>query len=343
MIRIASRTFSNRADIAIDLGTANTLVVERGSGVVFDEPSTCCFRGFGDMADLIAAGSEAQSYVGRVAKPLRIVHPLRNGVLSDMAAARELLKFATRKLRSSWRIGRPRIIIGVPADATQAERNALATAALDAGLAEPELVAEPFLSAVGAGLDVDEPRGRMVVDCGAGTTEVALISLNAICLSHSVRGGGEALDRAFADHLHLKRRFQVGPSTAERLKLELSSLFECGDMERLLEVRGLDAASGTPKTIAVPASELLTVWERYSESVVSAVLAALGETPPELSQDILEDGIVLTGGAAMTGLLAQRIREATGIDVRIAPAPLRTVAAGLAELLERGPARLPGW
>lgn len=338
MIRIANRTFSNRADIAIDLGTANTLVVERGSGVVFDEPSVCCFRGHGDMAELVAAGTEAQSFVGRVAKPLRIVRPLRNGVLSDMAAARELLKYATRTVRPSWRLGRARILIGVPADATQAERNALATAAEDAGLARPELVAEPFLSAVGAGLDVDEPSGSMVVDCGAGTTEVALISLGAICLAHSVRGGGEALDRAFIDHLHLKRRFQVGPSTAERLKLELSTLFESGSMDRLLEVRGLDAASGMPKTIAVPASELLTVWDRYSDSVLSAILAALGETPPELSQDVLENGIILAGGAAMTGLLAQRIRERTGIEVRIAPAPLRTVASGLAQLLERGAA-----
>jgi rod shape-determining protein MreB len=207
---------------------------------------------------------------------------------------------------------------------------------MDAGLAQPELVAEPFLSALGAGLDVDEPRGSMVVDCGAGTTEVALISLGAICLAHSVRGGGEALDRAFIDHLHLKRRFQVGPATAERLKLELSILLQSGAMDRLLEVRGLDTASGVPKTIAVPASELLTVWERYLDSVVSAILAALGETPPELSQDILEDGIILTGGAAMTGLLAQRIREAVGVDVRIAPAPLRSVAAGLARFLERG-------
>lgn len=336
MIRIANRTFSNRADIAIDLGTANTIVVERGSGVVFDEPSICCFKGHGDMAELLAAGTEAQSFVGRVAKPLRIVHPLRNGVLSDMAAARELLKFAIRTIRPSWRIGRARVVIGVPADATQAERNALASAADDAGLAAAELVAEPFLSAVGAGLDVDEPRGRMVVDCGAGTTEVALISLGAICLTHSVRGGGEALDRAFIDHLHLQRRFQVGPSTAQRLKLELSTLFESGTMDRMLEVRGLDSASGTPKTIAVPARELLPIWDRYSDSVVAAILAALGETPPELSQDILEDGIILTGGAAMTGLLTQRIQERTGIEVRIAPAPLRTVATGLARILEHG-------
>ncbi len=335
MIRFANQAFNRPSDIAIDLGTANTIVVERGSGVVFDEPSVCCFRGHGDSAELVAAGIEAQSFVGRVARPLRVEHPLRNGVLSDMSAARELIRFATRNVRTSLRVGRPRIVIGVPADATQAERTALTTAAADAGLAAPQLVAEPFLAAVGADLDVDEPRGRMIVDCGAGTTEVAVISLGAICLSHSVRGGGEALDRAFVDHLHLRRRFQIGTATAERLKLELSSLVESGSLERLVEVRGLDSATGVPTTIAVPANELLAVWERYSEAIVDAVLAALGETAPELSQDILEDGVLLTGGAAMMGLLAQRISERTGIAVRIAQAPLRTVALGLGRIIDR--------
>ena len=335
MMRFANRAFSSCPDIAIDLGTANTIVVERGSGIVFDEPSVCCFNGFGAGATLMAAGIEAQSFVGRVARPLRIERPLRNGVLSDMTAARELLGFATRRLRTGLRLGRPRIVIGIPADVTQAERTALITAAADAGLADPELVAEPFLAALGAGLDVDEPRGRMIVDCGAGTTEVAVISLGAICLSHSVRGGGEALDRAFIDHLHLRRRFQIGTATAERLKLELSSLVESGSIDRLVEVRGLDSASGVPMSIAVPAAELLAVWERHAEAVVAAVLATLNDTPPELSQDILEDGILLTGGAALMGLLAQEVSEATGIEVRIADAPLTSVASGLEQIFDR--------
>ena len=333
MFRIA-RAFSNRADIAIDLGTANTLVVERASGVVFDEPSMCCFRGFGPDAGLVAAGAEAQAYVGRVSKPLRMVRPMRNGVLSDMTAARELLKFATRRVSSSWSLRRARVVIGVPADATQAERSALGAAAVDAGLPEPELLPEPFLAAIGAGLDVDAPRGVMVVDCGAGTTDVAVVSLGAICVAHSVRGGGEALDRALIDHLHLRRRFQIGPATAERLKLELSFLLEGGGEDRLVEVRGLDAASGIPKTIALPARELLAVWHRYSDPVLAAIRAALSETPPELSQDILEDGIILAGGAAMTGLLARRIGEQAGVATRVTDDPLRSVAAGLSRVLE---------
>lgn len=333
MTRFLKRSH-RRADIAIDLGTANTLVVERGSGIVFDEPSICCFRGFDAVPEFVAAGAAAQAYVGRAAKPLKIVRPLRNGVLSDMVAARELLRFATRSLRPAWRLSRTRALIGVPADATEAERRALATAAVDAGLAEPELLAEPLMSAIGIGLAVDAPRGRMVIDCGAGTTEVVVISLGRICLGHSARGGSEALDRMLIEHLHHRHRFQIGSSTAERLKLELSSLLDRGATDALLEVRGLDVAQGVPTTIAVPASELLAVWERYSQEVLGAVRAALVETPPELSRDILEDGIFLTGGAAMTGLLARRITEQTGIATKVSEAPLKSVAGGLARLLD---------
>jgi rod shape-determining protein MreB len=332
MIRIPNRP-RQRADIAIDLGTANTLVVERGSGIVFDQPSICCFKGFDAIPEFVAAGAEALTYVGRTPKPLRIVRPLRNGVLSDIGAARELIRYATRTLRPAWRLARTRALIGLPADATQAERRALATAAVDAGLAEPELVAEPLMSAIGAGLAVDEPRGRMVVDCGAGTTEVIIISLGQICFNHSVRGGGEALDRMLIDHLHQRHRFQIGSSTAEQLKLELSSLLARGAASALLEVRGLDVTQGIPRTITVPACELLAVWDRYSQEILGAVRTALAETPPELCRDILEDGITLTGGAAMTGLLASLISDRTGVETRVSEAPLKAVADGLGALL----------
>ena len=326
--------FGRRADLAIDLGTANTLVVERGSGVVFDEPSVCCFSGLRTEPEFVAAGAEAHRFVGRVAKPLKVVRPLRDGVLSDMAAARELLKFATRTHRRSWRLARPRAVIGVPADATEAERRALGSAALDAGLAEPHLMAEPLLSAIGIGLAIEEPRGRMIVDCGAGTTEVAVISLGEICVSRSLRGGGESLDRALLDHLKQAHRFQIGASTSERLKLELSEALACGEEDRLLDVRGLDSIMGVPKTVTVAVRELTTVWDGYADGVLGIVMAALAETPPELSQDVLDDGISLTGGAAMTGLLARRISERTGIPVGVAEAPLRSVAGGLHKVLE---------
>ena len=325
---------ASRADIAIDLGTANTLVVERGSGIVFDEPSICCFKAYDAVPEFVAAGFEARQLVGRVTRPLKIVRPLANGVLSDMKAARELLKFATRHRRRSWGLSRPRALIGVPADATEAERRALSTAALDAGLSQPRLVDEPLLSAIGIGLRVEEPKGRMIVDCGAGTTEVAVISLGRICLSQSIRGGGEALDRALVGHLHLHHRFLIGASSSESLKLELSEALAQGDVERLLEIRGLDAAAGVPKTIHLPARELSKIWHMNMDNVVAAVRAALAATPPELSQDIFDDGISLTGGAAMTGLLAREISENTGVPARVANAPLQSVAAGLGQLLE---------
>lgn len=324
-----------RADFAIDLGTANTIVVERGSGIVFNEPSVCCFKAYHAVPQFVSAGSEAHSLVGRTARPFKIVRPLRNGVLSDMKAAAELIRFATRSAGRAWTLRRARALVGVPADATEAERKALTSAVVDAGLAEPELVSEPLMSGIGAGLAVQEPRGRMVVDCGAGTTEVAVISLGTIVFSRSVRGGGEALDQSLIDHLHLTHRFKAGPATAERLKLNLSELLCNGDSGTFLAVRGIDEANGLPKTINVPASELLGMWNRYSDSVLAAVQAALRETAPELSHDILEDGIILTGGASMTGLLASRIQEATGIQTRIDASPLHAVAAGLWKVLEQ--------
>ncbi|TFI58012.1 rod shape-determining protein [Sphingomonas parva] len=328
------RGVAPRADLAIDLGTANTLVVGRGAGIIFNEPTLCCFRAGGQAPELVAAGRQAQDLSGRVAKPLRIVRPLKNGVLSDMTAASALIRYAVRRHRSGWRLGRPRALIGVPADATQAERSALEAAARDAGLAEPRLVAEPFVSAVGAGLPVDAPRGTMIVDCGAGTTEVAVISLGGICVSRSVRGGSDGLDQAIVDHLHLKHRFDIGPATAERLKRELSSLLETGEADRMVPVCGLDMAEGLPSTISVPAAELMRIWNRYIESIVSAVRDALSRTPPGLAEDIHEDGITLTGGAAMTGLLARRIAEETGLPTHVAETPLDSVAAGLARMID---------
>jgi rod shape-determining protein MreB and related proteins len=321
-------------ELGIDLGTANTLVVAAGTGVVFDQPSVCCFQGYDAVPRFIAAGSEAHKHVGKVSRPLKIVHPLRNGVLSDMSAARELLSFVHRTVAGGIRFRRIRAVIGVPADATQAEKHALSTAAMDGGFAEPQLLAEPLLAAIGLGLDVEEPRARMIVDCGAGTTEVAVIALGAICLSHSVRGGGEALDQSLADHLHSRHRFQIGAPSAEALKLKLSSALAAEDSFAEVEIRGLDAASGLPRMLCLPPAELLNVWNKHADQIVRAVKATLSETPPELSHDILEDGIILTGGAAMTALLSDRISVATGIGTEIADAPLRAVAKGLQRTLE---------
>lgn len=316
-------------DLGIDLGTANTLVALPTGGVVFDQPSVCCFQGYDAVPRFISAGSQAHSHIGKVAKPLKIVFPLRNGVLSDMLAATELLTFVRKSIsmRHQWR--RPRPLIGVPADATQAERHALVTAALDAGFSDPELVAEPLLAAIGLGLDIDEPRAKMVVDCGAGTTDIAVISLGAICVSQTVRGGGDALDQALADHLNFRHRFQIGTVSAEGLKREISATLSRGESNAVIEVSGLDAASGLPRVLSVRTNDLMKVWDRFIDPIAEGVRAALGATAPELSNDILEDGILLCGGGALAGLLADRIAERTGVSTTVADAPLEAVARGL--------------
>jgi rod shape-determining protein MreB and related proteins len=321
------------ANVAIDLGTANTLVVKRGSGVVFNEPSVCCFTGSGTKKSLFAAGSEASAMVGRVTRDLQITRPLRGGVLSDMDAGRELIRYAIGHARSGWSTVRLKALIGVPADATQAERRALKTAAHDAGIAKVELLDEPLLAAIGTGLDVQAPRGRMLVDCGAGITEVVIIALGGICLSRTTRIGGDTLDAALVDYLHLRHRFQIGPSAAESLKLRIIQLLETGEAESLVEIAGQNMATGLPQTLSLPCRELLVVYERHLQAIVDTVRSALLETAPELSQDIFEDGLMLTGGASMVKLLRDRITEATGLATHCPPDPLNSVARGLETLL----------
>ena len=270
----------------------------------------------------------------QVAKPLKIVRPLKNGVLSDMTAARELLHFVHKTIGAKRRFSRVRPHIGIPRSHAKRAR-ALSNAAMDAGFGEPQLVPEPLLAAIGLGLDVDEPRGRMIVDCGAGTTEVAVISLGAICLTNSVRGGGEAFDQSLIDYLHSQHRFQIGVAAAEAMKLQLSAHLDRGATEGLVEVRGLDAASGLPRVLAVPVSELLPVWLKHVSQIVSVVRKTLRDTPAELSRDILEDGITLTGGGSVGALLADQIFSETSVKTRVADAPRHCVAFGLQRMLEQ--------
>jgi rod shape-determining protein MreB len=320
-------------DLGIDLGTANTLAVSSNSGVLFSEPSICCFRAYDGVPTFVAAGTAAHSYVGKVARPLKIIRPLRNGVLSEMTAARELLRFVQRSIPRKMRFARLRPLIGFPADATEAEKRALTTAAMDAGFAEPELLPEPLLAAIGLGLDVDAPRGRMIVDCGAGTTDVAVISLGSICVSQTVRGGGEALDQALADHLHFRHRFHIGTASAEALKLQLAAALASEDRSTMLEVRGLDSASGLPRVLQLAITELEPIWQRHVDQIIRIIGGALRDTPPELCRDILEDGIALTGGGALDVSLGHRIEATTGIRTQVAPSPLRAVIEGLERTL----------
>ncbi len=325
---------ARRAHLGIDLGSGTTRVVDRRGELLFDEPSVCCFRGDGTTPAIVAAGVEAHRFMAKVAKPLKIVHPLENGVLSDMAAARELLRFVRVKLGSLRMNRRPTPLIGVPADATQAERRALVTAALDAGFAPPVLAPEPLLAAIGLGLPVGEARGQLIVDCGAGITEAAVISLGGMCVSRSWRGGGQSLNRAIADHLHLSHRFQIGDHSAEQLKVDLSAAFEAGQPDREVRVRGSDLTAGLPRSLSLAASEFLDIWRRFNQRIAATVRAALAETSPELTHDVMDSGLHLAGGAAATGLLATVLAEQTGIAIHRPAEPSRSVAAGLGIVLD---------
>lgn len=323
-----------RPDFAIDLGTANTTVIERLSGIVFEQPSICCFdEGAHSQVGVFAAGEAARRMVGREVGGLRTVRPLRNGVLVDVRATSELLRYATDFPRGRRLMRRSRVVIGVPTDATQAERRALGRAAHDAGLAEPWLMPEPMLAAMGSGLCVEEARGRMVVDCGAGTTDVVVLSLGTVCVARSVRGGGDAMVASLIHHLHHKRHFLIGPSSAEGLKLAVSQALGKAAGLTFVEVKGLDQDTRLPRTMSLDVEELRPVVERYADDIVAAVRTVFSLTAPELASGILEDGITLTGGAASTALVADRLRTTTGIAVNLAEDPRRAVVRGLERVL----------
>lgn len=332
---MASLLSRRRPEIAIDFGTANVRVIRRDEGIVLDEPSLCCFARRDGAMDLVAAGAEAHAMIDRTPANLSIRRPLCRGVLQDIDAAKGLLRYALARSGGGKRMRAPHAIIGVPADATQAERSAMLTAADDAGFGGVALVAEPLAAALGADLPVDEPTGSMVIECGAGTTEVAVFSLGGLCETGSVRIGGAALNRAIADKIHLRHKFLIGELTAERLKLDYIARRQSPgyDAADTIAVRGRCLRQGLPKTIDIAVSDLDRVVGKHVEQIVWVVREVLGRTVPELSRDIYDQGVVLTGGGALMPLIATMIAEATGLRVDTAAQPARCVANGLYRML----------
>jgi rod shape-determining protein MreB len=325
---------SGKPDFAIDFGTANTRVVTADGAILFDEPSLCCFAGRVDVGELIAAGAAVSPMRDRATGELRIVRPLHRGVLSDIAAARDYLAYAVRTGAGQRRLRSLRAIIGVPADSTNAERGALLTAASDAGLGAVELLTEPLAAAWGAGLNVDDPRGTMIVECGAGTTEAAVLSLGGICATASVRGGGDALDTAIADHLHFQHKFLIGISSAENAKREIVGMLQdqvAADAN--IRFKGRSLVNGLPATLGLPIGDLLPVIDKHIAGITSMVRNLLGQISPELSRDIHDHGIVLTGGSAAISLVGSALAKATGLRVSLAPNHAYCVAIGLQKAL----------
>lgn len=341
MFRSLMGLFSN--DLSIDLGTANTLIYVRGQGVVLDEPSVVAIRqdrGPGGPKSIAAVGAEAKAMLGRTPGNITAIRPLKEGVIADFTVTEKMLQHFIHKVHEA-RFFRPspRALICVPCGSTQVERRAIKESAAGAGAREVYLIEEPMAAAIGAGMPVDEARGSMVLDIGGGTSEVAVISLNGIVYSASVRIGGDRFDEAIVNYVRRNYGTLIGESTAERIKKEIGSAYPGAEMKEL-EIKGRNLAQGVPRSFTLNSNEILEALQEPLAGIVGAVKTALEQTPPELGADVAERGIVITGGGALLRDLDRLLMEETGLPVVIADDPLTCVARGggrgLEMLDERG-------
>jgi rod shape-determining protein MreB len=317
-------------DMAIDLGTANTLVYVRGQGIVLNEPSVVAINTRDQQA--LAVGMEAKRMIGRTPSHIQAIRPLRDGVIADFDITERMLRYFIKKVQSRpW--ARPRIIVCVPSGITGVERRAVEEAAYHAGARRAYTIEEPMAAAIGVGLPVHEPSGSMVVDMGGGTTEVAVISLGGIVVARSIRIGGDEIDEALIQWVKKEYNLLLGDRTAEQLKMAIGSAWPFSD-EPHAEIRGRDLVTGLPKTVIVTAQEVREAIEEPVQAVVDAVKYCLDKTPPELAADIMESGIVLTGGGALLRGLDVRIANETGTPVITADRPLHSVVVGSGRCLE---------
>jgi rod shape-determining protein MreB len=325
-------------DIAIDLGTANTLIFVRGKGIVLDEPSVVAIRhepGSGGKKVIEAVGLKAKQMLGKVPGNIEAIRPMKDGVIADFTVTEQMLKQFIRMVHEKKFLSpSPRVIICVPCGSTQVERRAIRESALSAGSSQVFLIEEPMAAAIGAGLLISEPRGSMVVDIGGGTTEVGVISLGGLVYAGSVRVGGDKFDEAITNYIRRNFGMLIGEQTAEAIKKEIGSAFP-GSEIREMEVRGRNLSEGLPRSFTVSSNEILEALSEPLNQIVIAVKNALEQTPPELAADIAERGLVLTGGGALLRDLDRLLSEETGLPVYIAEDPLSCVVRGCGEALER--------
>ncbi len=323
------------ADMAIDLGTANTLVYVKGRGVVLNEPSVVAIAEVRGKKQVLAVGDEAKMMLGRTPGNIQAIRPLRDGVIADFEVAEEMIKHFIRKVHNRRSFASPQIIVCVPSGSTAVERRAIQESAEAAGARRVFLIEEPMAAAIGAGLPVTEPTGSMVVDIGGGTTEVAVLSLGGIVYSRSVRVGGDKMDEAIIGYIRRTANLLIGESSAERIKKEVgsASVPEDGEGESLT-IKGRDLMNGVPKELTVTEAQVAESLAEPVSAIIEAVKVALEHTAPELAADIVDKGIVLTGGGAQLGNLDLVLRHATGLPVSIADDPLSCVAMGTGRALE---------
>jgi len=325
--------FSN--DLAIDLGTANTLVYARGKGIVASEPSVVAVVKDGRAPDKVrAVGKDAKEMLGRTPGNIVAIRPMKDGVIADFEVTEAMLRYFIERVHNrSASFVRPRIVIAVPSGITSVEQRAVRESALSAGAREVFLIEEPMAAAIGAGLPVTEPSGNMIVDIGGGTTEVAVISLSGIVYSNSTRVGGDKMDDAIINFVKRKYNLLIGERTAERIKITIGSAYPSSEIETM-EVKGRDLVGGVPKTLEIKSDEVLEALQEPINAVVEAVKVALERTPPELAADIVDKGIVMVGGGALLKNLDILLRETTGLPVMLAEDPLTAVVLGTGRCLE---------
>jgi rod shape-determining protein MreB and related proteins len=318
-------------DMAVDLGTANTLVYVRGKGVLVDEPSVVAMNE--QTHEILAVGHEAKRMIGRTPDGITAIRPLKDGVIADLDATEHMLRHFIQQVHRRRYFAKPRMIICVPSGVTAVEQRAVKEAGYQAGGRRVYIIEEPMAAAIGAGLPVHEATGNMVVDIGGGTTEVAVISLGGIVTSTSIRIGGDELDESIINHIKKEYSLLLGERTAEAIKLSIASVYPMQE-ELLAEIPGRDLVSGLPKTIQITDGEVRTAIEEPVTAIIDSIKTTLDRTPPELAGDVMHRGIVLTGGGALLRGLDKRLIHETGMPVRIAESPLSSVAIGSGKCLE---------
>ena len=323
-------TFGSK-DIGIDLGTANILVTLKGKGVILQEPSVVAIDR--KTGNIMATGTEAKEMLGRTPEQIKAVRPLKDGVIADVTATQLMLKNIIEKVGRRYNIGRPRVVVGVPSGITEVEERAVEESVLQAGAKEVYLIEEPMAAAIGAALDVGEPSGNIIVDIGGGTTEVAVISLGGIVVSHSLRVAGDELDDDIVNYIKREMNLAVGETTAEQIKTQIGCALPLMT-ETTVEVRGRDLTDGLPRTEKISSSQVEEAIKESITKIVEIVKLTLEKTPPELASDIMEKGIVLAGGGALIKNLDKLLSTETGMPVYIAEDPLECVVRGTGKTLE---------
>jgi len=321
--------FSN--DLAVDLGTANTVVFVKGKGIVLREPSVVAIHN--ESKEVLAVGSEAKQMLGRTPGNIVAIRPMRDGVIANFEVTEAMIKYFIRKVHNRKTLVRPRVVIGVPSGITQVEKRAVRDSAESAGAREVYLMEEPMAAAIGVGLPISSPTGNMIVDIGGGTTEVAVISLSGIVYSRSVRVAGDEMDEAIINYIKRKYNLLIGERTAEEIKIKIGSAYPLEEKQEM-EVKGRDLVAGIPKTLIINDEEIREALAEAVGKIVENVKIALERTPPELAADIVDNGIVMAGGSSMLKGLDLLLREETGLPIILAEDPLSAVALGTGKALD---------